>query len=152
MHSTASAHKTDNIYMSCSVAKLSCSHQQHDLLPILINTPKSTHYTVYADNWQRQGVIGKMAQDVGMVWNVVVSFLSCLVGFWGFHIPRLFSLENICYMSKCKGSRLTWYNHCFWRFSSGICHCAAVCPQNATWTHWRINGEQCLVDTFNRIN
>ena len=58
------------------------------------------------------------------------------------------SLTREClYMS----SSLTWYNHCLWRLSPGIFHCAVVIgPCNLT--HWSVNGEHCLVGTINRIN
>jgi len=41
-----------------------------------------------------------MAQDVGMVWSVMVSFPSSLVGFWGFHIPTCtcFPSENFLWL------------------------------------------------------
>ena len=44
------------------------------------------------------------------------------------------------------------YNHCLWRLSSDILHCATVCPHNVTLTHWWVNGEHCLVGTHNRIH
>ena len=41
-------------------------------------------------------IVGKMAQDVGMVWNCYVSFPSSLVGFWGSHpYMHLFSFRKL---------------------------------------------------------
>ena len=51
-----------------------------------------------------------------------------------------------------KGQSLTSYNRCPRRLSPDILHCAVVCPHNVTLTHWRVNGEHCLVGTLNRIN
>ena len=41
--------------------------------------------------------------------------------------------------------------YCHWRSSPDILHCAVVCPQNVTLTHWCVNGEHCLVGTHSRI-
>ena len=41
-------------------------------------------------------IVGKMAQDVGMVESIVVSSPSSLVGFWGFHpYMCLFSFRKL---------------------------------------------------------
>ena len=53
---------------------------------------------------------------------------------------------------RYKGSSLTWYNHCLWRLSSVILHCAVVCPYNVTLIQWWVNGEHRLVGTCNRID
>ena len=51
-----------------------------------------------------------------------------------------------------EGSSLTWYNHCLWRHSPVILHCAVVCPYNITLIRTWINVQYCLVTTINRVN
>ena len=53
---------------------------------------------VWPARLQTQSIVGKMAQDVGMMYGkcVVVSFLSCLASFWGLHpYMRLFSFGKL---------------------------------------------------------
>ena len=47
-------------------------------------------------------VCGKMAKDIGMTIRkgIVVSFLPCLVAFWGFH-PYMFFHFSKCFFVTC---------------------------------------------------
>ena len=106
----------------------------------------------------------RIARFFGWLMFVAVWSEHCMVAWFPVTV-RVFHFLLICHitsnMSSCigimtriryKGSSLTWYNHCLWRLSSVILHCAVVCPYNVTLIQWWVNGEYCLVGTCSSIN
>ena len=89
----------------------------------------------------------------------VSSGLAVLVGYhkrcMSLRSPKSFSLMSYmlettkAIMPGCKASVLTY---CHWWSPPVILHCAVVWPHNATLTHWSVNGEHCLVGTYNSIH
>ena len=82
-------------------------------LPMHINMHSTTHYTAFHSPPLHTNTMhicvsdGKMAQDVGTVWIVVVSFPSSLVGFWGFHpYMCLFSFGRLFVTCLCTDNNI----------------------------------------------
>ena len=126
LHSGGTSDSTGNTDITCQSIWLS---------KCWISTSTDRHHHCKRADVYEQSLLAKrqvqMCQTSGSVWS-----------------HQLYTYVN-AFLDQLTIAR---YDHCHWWSSPGILHCAVVCPQNVTLTHWRVNGEHGLVGTHDRIH